>query len=541
MKSGSLRWLFLVLVLISILTIWQIEGVVVKWLGVIAALFGCGGYALVSWLLGKRDQLERAVDEPVEKMEDGQEAKRQSLHRVTFAEEILGAILVLFLFALGFAFVGTWGKTHLDLVEKTVNFNSCRVEWLAALGWTIGLIGAIWAIWAKHMADKAFQKAGVAAYRSLKAYDAVSTKSIPFEMLIGGEKLLRHIERAEKKLRLLLGVPAVGYFRKDKETGTYPLTQAALAISHAIATKANQIATVNGKVDVLCLKQTVCNDVADQEADRGMSPQQVRTFKADIVQFLARLGEIPWDLHKEEKKIGRFVPYTLIAQDDGTDDKPFDPGIRIAIIDDNSNKGIRSEKAIVWFVADFLDETPGNFKAAALETWDPAILDLLNNLVDYYILRLAEDAEEPQEPGARNAPLPPLSPLPGKPTASRPVVTGTQKQHEELSSKTTPNGAPQPAVNSEPTNNCLQLVAVRAKHEEPAPTSSAARPEELTAVVMSTQTETMKKQEDSSSDSSRMQKPDARPNVRAELPIPVSPPIRRTTTLSVGKKEEAHS
>jgi hypothetical protein len=81
------------------------------------------------------------------------------------------------------------------------------------------------------------------------------------------------------------------------------------------------------------------------------------------------------------------VPDRLMAKRYGPfhNGEPFDPGIRIVIMDLNDvGSPERRLKAVFWFVSDFLDTTPTDFEAKAMETEDRGLIDLLEKLITYY-------------------------------------------------------------------------------------------------------------------------------------------------------------
>ena len=66
-------------------------------------------------------------------------------------------------------------------------------------------------------------------------------------------------------------------------------------------------------------------------------------------------------------------------------------------------------KAIFWFVSDFVDEHPTRFKARAMETGDEKLIELLDDLIDYYYDRaqpVGGEATEAPLASAGAAPLP---------------------------------------------------------------------------------------------------------------------------------------
>ncbi len=312
-----------------------------------------------------------------------------ALHERNIVAAVLMAAVVLLVIFFSLAVYASYNKGVIDVYT----FPAAHIEWLVALAAGFGVVGAAWAIWAKLMADKAFEKAAEAATQSLKAYKesskayhAISTKSFDFSRFIGGGLLADHIDKAEKSLRLLLSIPAVGFFQK--KDGKYPLTDDALTISFKIRRKAEAIEKrPEGVVNVICFERKLCEEIAQRS---GMPPELVGKFNADVEHFWADMGSnrgfVTYRLstlgkdEEERKSVG--------AHENGDIKFDFDPGLRIAIIDYNGNPGVQSEIAYVWFVSEFVDDAPSEFQAEVLRTEDPQILQLLNSLIDYYSKKL---------------------------------------------------------------------------------------------------------------------------------------------------------
>jgi hypothetical protein len=62
---------------------------------------------------------------------------------------------------------------HFEISQEH-RFESAKIEWFIALGWAFGVVGAVWAVWAKLKADQAFMEAQNAAGESYKAFNAAT-------------------------------------------------------------------------------------------------------------------------------------------------------------------------------------------------------------------------------------------------------------------------------------------------------------------------------------------------------------------------------
>ena len=305
---------------------------------------------------------------------DGQNDTHPQLHRLTKAREIMREVfLVVFVFFIiftGIAALASWQNAKC-VFDPAMDFRAARVEWFLAVSAGLAVIGAVWAVWAKVMADKAFQAAQSADDKAYKAFLSATTKAIPFDQLIGNQILHRHIDSANTKMRLLLGLPEVGFFYKNSKN-ELALVDDACRLATQISAKTNSILAQGGKVDILFFDRELCASIAGKAA---VDPRIKTKFLSHYDSFVASLQ---CDSVNEQLK---WYGYALAAQRPTASE--FDPGIRIAIVD-MGKPGINSEKAIIWFVSEFLDETPTDFRAAALETFDPSLINLMNSLMDYY-------------------------------------------------------------------------------------------------------------------------------------------------------------
>ncbi|MCX6911298.1 MAG: hypothetical protein NTY01_25095 [Verrucomicrobia bacterium] len=191
------------------------------------------------------------------------ELKERHENNGQLARELLYASVV---FLIGFCFCAILGKQFLSssIVEHH-EFDKAKLEWFLALGWVIGLIGAVWAILAKNAADRAFHEAQFAAIRSQKAYMAVSTKPVEFSDLVAHDGVLqRLLKSAQSGMHLMLGVPAVGFLSRG-DNDSFPLQKDATNIATTILDKAETLINAGKPVQVVFFDMALCLQLAARE------------------------------------------------------------------------------------------------------------------------------------------------------------------------------------------------------------------------------------------------------------------------------------
>jgi hypothetical protein len=94
-----------------------------------------------------------------------------------------------------------------ELIEHASFLGQSKFDLIIAVGFFIGIIAAIWAIWARIDADKAFRQ-------SLKTYNAIAN-TFDFVTFLDNEKLPQitsSIGKSGCNVELYLGFPCVGFF-----------------------------------------------------------------------------------------------------------------------------------------------------------------------------------------------------------------------------------------------------------------------------------------------------------------------------------------
>jgi uncharacterized SAM-binding protein YcdF (DUF218 family) len=347
--------------------------------------------------------------------------------------EIFLVVSVFFLIYAGIDLLASWQNAK-SVLDSTIDFKAARVEWFIAASAGIAVIGAIWAVWAKIMADKAFHAAQSADDKAYQAYLGVTTKAIQFDQMIANKALLKHINSANARMRLLLGLPQVGFFYKNPKNGELALVDAACELSTKISAKANNILDQGGEVDILFFDKKLCDFVAEKAA---VDPLIKTKFLAFYDSFVASLQCSAANVRL------KWCGYALAAQRPTVSE--FDPGIRIAIVDMGKPNGIKLEKAIIWFVSEFLDDTPTKFRAAALETYDPSLINLMNSLVDYYLEKFNPTPPDQSHPGLKGVP-----PATTPPVIELPVVPIAPAQAQDVSA---PKTESPPAISKKTTDD----------------------------------------------------------------------------------------
>jgi len=313
---------------------------------------------------------------------------------------------------------------HFEICENH-RFETAKIEWFIALGWAFGVVGALWAVWAKLKADQAFLEAENAARESFKAFtaatDAVthstnaanqslaaanqslaafgeaknaakhaerafaaaSTRSVEFPTLVETH-LWENVKETKSTLHLLLGIPQVGYFFRDRNefpfAGTAHDEGRSSKLFDNILTKAMELlgdTEITGEVKLVFFDNGLCHAINNQVADKkAMSKESTKAFANSLAKLHERIEALAARVHPRPLLYERYGPTERT--------QPFDPGIRIVVFD---QKNIARRKAIFWFVSDFVDDSPTEFGARAMETEDQKLVDLLDNLILYYFKR----------------------------------------------------------------------------------------------------------------------------------------------------------
>lgn len=104
-----------------------------------------------------------------------------------------------------------WAFMKLGFIHNPKNFAFSHADLLLAVASIVAIIGAVWAVFARIDAEKAFKK-------SQQTLDAIGS-TFGFEEILNSDKLvtiIKSIGSNDTKINLFLGFPCVGYLYEDK-------------------------------------------------------------------------------------------------------------------------------------------------------------------------------------------------------------------------------------------------------------------------------------------------------------------------------------
>jgi len=290
--------------------------------------------------------------------------------------------IALFIFSLNIIFYLLAFGVFKDIDE----FSRPKIEWFIGLFSVIGLIGAIWAVWAKVKADNAFEKASEASDNAVKAYKMVGG-IVDFEELLVPSQIEKGtkydvpmlndlLDIAHDKLIMILGVPAVGFFREDMRDKSLTFCD---HITHTIREiiKKNKTA----KIRLIFMSLEKINELID-----------ITSYSVDEKNKLKLRIKNPYEGLVNEIKL--IKEKNLIIRDNKIDipvidfkEYNFDPGLRFVLSISKEPGKLFEKKAVVWIVPDMATD-PIHFKSAGYTTRDNQIIDIFEKLADYYIKNL---------------------------------------------------------------------------------------------------------------------------------------------------------
>lgn len=265
-----------------------------------------------------------------------------------------------------------------------------KIEWFLAVVSVIGIVGAIWAILARIDAQRSFlqaveahKEAKGAADNAMNAYRAVAGIVSFEDMLIpDGEKqgvpmLKGLLEVAREELILILGIPAVGYFRKVTTTDSsgnvttgYPLRQKAVDFCYQLAA---YIRNIPYNPEVKLVRIFYFDDATLESFSDGAIK------KEEMTAIDKQLLKDAYDaLNNAVEHIGSSTIFVCKRYS-------VELGIRFAIARSAQKNRMTEDKALVWVVSDFEHDDPGAFEAAGFTTLDKNIIGNLRRLSEDYI------------------------------------------------------------------------------------------------------------------------------------------------------------
>jgi len=260
-------------------------------------------------------------------------------------------------------------------------FLKAKFEWFIGLSFALGLAGATWAFLAKIQADKAFHKAQEAALNAENAHRAIAG-IVHFEELLlpAGMKakvpmLPELLASAHDKLIMVLGVPAVGFFRK-------PMRKLSMAFCHDLIKKLDSL-PASCKIRLIYFSPDKLKDLLDKS---DVNDGERKEFD----EIMALLSTTVTNRSNTAPENCKKAVYSL------------DFGLRFIIAISESKERIREECAVVWVVSE-LDEIPAEFKSGGFTTRDRTIIENLEFLADDLIKRLNLPSGTPETPPAGGA------------------------------------------------------------------------------------------------------------------------------------------
>jgi len=287
------------------------------------------------------------------------------------------------------------------LVDKSTltNFWDAKIEWTVAVAIIIGVIGALWALIAKIDANRAFlqakdanKQAEKAANTALDAFYAVAG-IVTFEDILVADGIRQGVpmiegllEAAHEKLILVLGIPAIGYFRKKeienkegKKSYTYPLRKNDKAINFCY-TLAKFIHDIPKKKDFKLFRLFYFDDETLGNFTKGaiMKGEMNESDKVSLENAYIHLNKMIEETKSriQNDKIFQCNRYST------------ELGIRFVIAESKSEDKMTENKALVWVVSDFDHDDPGTFDAAGFTTRDKYIIENLKTLSEGYVMTL---------------------------------------------------------------------------------------------------------------------------------------------------------
>jgi hypothetical protein len=269
------------------------------------------------------------------------------------------------------AIIFTRGLVDLGLIHFPYNgFEVSHLDLVLAIASIIAVIGAVWAVYARIDADRAFKK-------SEQTLDAIGS-TFDFEEILNNDKIVEiitSIGNSDTKIHLFLGFPCIGYLYKDKP----------------IFKNTPEILFMNF-IDRLSILST------------RLAGDQIKNFELNLAVFsfedckdlLSVETKDPEDSSKVIKKYSPIMKNEVDTLEDfykkiETLKKLKNPSIKIIEIQRNENLRYASiqlqnqpahkSKSIVWIVKDLVGEVR-KFDSAAFQSSDTKLLAVLRTVFD---------------------------------------------------------------------------------------------------------------------------------------------------------------
>lgn len=188
---------------------------------------------------------------------------------------------------------------------------------------------------------------------------------------------------------MLLGVPAVRIFDQHSDGGR-SVVSAALSIQRNIQDAAAKVLqNAEGRVRITYLDVDLLKALAQRAEWYANFATQLEAFTSTVetlkTQYGSRMSHASYRFNDVQ---GEF----------------FDPGLRFIIVS-GEEEGVKFKRAYVWFVKEFTERTPQDFRAIGLASEDRQIIALLEGMAESYAGRFTSltrprDGEAADEGGA---------------------------------------------------------------------------------------------------------------------------------------------
>jgi len=158
-------------------------------------------------------------------------------------------------------FASVWILYKFDLIDNGTSFlGKSQFDLIIAICFFAGIIGAIWAVWARAEATKAFDQ-------SVRTYNAIANTFTFIKFLDDKDKLFKiinQIDESNSNISLYLGFPSIGYFyekKKNLKTKPISLLSKLNAKLYEISNNLANNSTMNYSLRIGCFEEKYCKEL----------------------------------------------------------------------------------------------------------------------------------------------------------------------------------------------------------------------------------------------------------------------------------------